>query len=81
VLGVVEPCLPSPAKQPPTGSNWLHEIKHKGFRIMARLDDKGVRLYTGNGHNLADRFPGIVDAVASLLVESCCIDGSTTYTT
>jgi len=34
--GFVEPCLPSPAKAPPAGPNWLHEIKHDGFRIMAR---------------------------------------------
>jgi bifunctional non-homologous end joining protein LigD len=35
---LIEPCLPSPAKQPPTGPDWLHEIKHDGFRIMARRD-------------------------------------------
>jgi hypothetical protein len=43
--GLVEPCLPSPAKAPPGGSDWLHEIKHDGFRLMARRDAKGVRLY------------------------------------
>jgi ATP-dependent DNA ligase len=42
----IELCLPSPAKQPPSRPNWLHEIKHDGFRIMARRDAKGVRLYT-----------------------------------
>jgi ATP-dependent DNA ligase len=41
----IEPCLPSPAKAPPGGPDWLHEIKHDGFRIMARRDAKGVRLY------------------------------------
>jgi bifunctional non-homologous end joining protein LigD len=35
-LGIIEPCLPSPAKAPPAGPNWIHEIKHDGFRIMAR---------------------------------------------
>jgi hypothetical protein len=34
--GFIEPCLPSPADQPPTGSGWVHEIKHDGFRLMAR---------------------------------------------
>jgi len=37
-VGFVEPCLPSPAEQPPVGPNWIHEIKHDGFRIMARRD-------------------------------------------
>jgi hypothetical protein len=27
----IEPCLPSPADKPPSGSNWIHEIKHDGF--------------------------------------------------
>jgi ATP-dependent DNA ligase len=35
--------LPSPAKAPPSGSGWIHEIKHDGFRIMARRDGAGVR--------------------------------------
>jgi hypothetical protein len=39
-----EPCLPRPAKQPPNGPGWLHEIKHDGMRIMARRDSGGVRL-------------------------------------
>ena len=32
----IEPCLPSPADKPPSGSNWVHEIKHDGYRLMAR---------------------------------------------
>jgi hypothetical protein len=37
-LGIIEPCLPSPAKVPPSGPGWLHEIKHDGFRILARRE-------------------------------------------
>jgi hypothetical protein len=37
------------------GPDWLHEIKHDGFRIMARRDATGVRLITRNGH--APLFP------------------------
>jgi bifunctional non-homologous end joining protein LigD len=37
-IGFIEPCLPSPAKTPPIGADWLHEIKHDGLRIMARRD-------------------------------------------
>jgi ATP-dependent DNA ligase len=42
-LGIIEPCLPSPAKVPPSGPGWLHEIKHDGFRIMARKDAKVLK--------------------------------------
>jgi ATP-dependent DNA ligase len=49
--GFIEPCLPSPAKAPPNGLNWVHEIKHDGFRIMGRRDAEGVRLIKRNGHD------------------------------
>jgi ATP-dependent DNA ligase len=74
-VGFVEPCLPSPAKRPPAGSNWLHEIKHDGFRIMARRDGAGVRLFTRNGHDFTARFPLAVAALAALPGRSFLIDG------
>ena len=73
--GAIEPCLPSPAKCPPAGPGWIHEIKHDGFRIMARLDAKGVRLITRNGNDLKHRFPFVAMAVAALPATSCLIDG------
>jgi bifunctional non-homologous end joining protein LigD len=74
-LGIIEPCLPSPAKAPPSGPGWPHEIKHDGFRILARRDSAGVRLITRNANDFTDRFPFIATAVAELPVKSCLIDG------
>ena len=74
-LGIIEPCLPSPAKAPPSGPGWLHEIKHDGFRILARRGPAGVRLITRNGNDFTSRFPFIEMAVKSLPVRSCLIDG------
>ena len=47
---VIEPCLPSPGERPPTGPDWVHEIKHDGYRLMARRDalSVGIRLLTRN---------------------------------
>jgi bifunctional non-homologous end joining protein LigD len=70
-----EPCLPRPAKQPPAGPGWLHEIKHDGFRIIAHRNGNSVQLVTRKGYDFADRFPLIVDAVAALPVRSRVIDG------
>jgi len=42
--GFIAPCLPSSAPQPPSGEVWPREIKHDGFRVIARKDDKGARL-------------------------------------
>ena len=74
-LGIIEPCLPSPAKAPPTGPGWLHEIKHDGFRIMARRDRAGVRLIIRAGNDFSSRFPFIAMAVGKLPARSCLIDG------
>jgi bifunctional non-homologous end joining protein LigD len=74
-LGFVEPCLPSPAKAPPSGPGWIHEIKHDGFRILARKDATGVRLITRAGNDFSSRFPFIAMAVSKLPVRSCLIDG------
>jgi bifunctional non-homologous end joining protein LigD len=70
-----EPCLPRPAKQPPAGTGWIHEIKHDGFRILAHRNGDRVRLVTRNGYDFADRFPLIAEAIAALPVTSCVLDG------
>src|SRR5271166_5156517 len=73
--GFIAPCLPTSAPQPPSGNLWLHEIKHDGFRVIARKDGKRVRLYSRPGNDLTKRFPLIVEALANLRSRSCIIDG------
>ena len=58
-----EPCLPSSAERPPSGPEWIHEIKHDGYRLMARRDSVGIRLLTRRGNDWTTRFPLIVEAV------------------
>jgi bifunctional non-homologous end joining protein LigD len=70
-----EPCLPSAADKPPSGSTWIHEIKHDGYRLMARRDSVGIRLITRRGNDWAARYPLIVETVNHLKVRSCLIDG------
>src|SRR5262245_31663999 len=65
ISGFIEPCLPSPAERVPSGPGWVYEIKHDGFRMMVRRDAAGVRLLTRNGHDWAQRYPLIVEAVNS----------------
>jgi ATP-dependent DNA ligase len=51
--GFVPPCLPTKAPQPPSGDTWVHEIKHDGFRVIARKDAERVRLYSRPGNSRA----------------------------
>jgi len=61
--------------KPPSGSNWIHEIKHDGFRLMARRDPVGIRLITRKGNDWTTRYPLVAEAVNHLRVRSCLIDG------
>jgi bifunctional non-homologous end joining protein LigD len=69
--GFTEPCLPSAAEHPPSGPGWLHEIKHDGFRLVARRDAVGVRLFTRNGVD----WSSLVQEISALKARSCLIDG------
>jgi ATP-dependent DNA ligase len=40
----IAPCLPTKTDKLPSGSEWLHEIKRDGFRIIARKKGSGVAL-------------------------------------
>ena len=70
--GFIAPCLPSSAPQAPSGEEWLHEIKHDGFRVIARREGTRMKLYSRPGNDLTDRFLLIVEALAKPpLSESC----------
>ena len=53
----------------------MHEIKHDGFRVIARKDGNRVTLYSRPGNDLTDRFSLIVEAMAKLSSQSCVVDG------
>ena len=73
--GFVWPCLPVRAPVPSSGDLWLHEIKHDGFRVIARKTGRRVKLYSRPGNDPTCRFPLIVEALAKLRLRSCIIDG------
>src|SRR5436190_11261995 len=63
--GFIEPS-PTKAVRPPSGPDWVHEIKHDGFRLLVRKERARVRCFTRGGHDWADRFPAIVEAAKRL---------------
>ena len=73
--GFIAPCLPTKTDKLPSGSQWFHEIKHDGFRIIARTTGAQVRLYSRPGNDLTHRFPLIAETLARLRSRSCIIDG------
>jgi bifunctional non-homologous end joining protein LigD len=70
-----EPCIPTRATKVPAGKDWLHEIKHDGYRLIVQRDGNRVRLFTRNGHLWTDRYPLIVEAALRNRSSSFVIDG------
>jgi bifunctional non-homologous end joining protein LigD len=73
--GFILPCQPLLVDRPPAGSGWLHEVKHDGYRIIARKDGGRVTLWSRYGTNFTDRLPKIAEAICSLAAERAVIDG------
>jgi bifunctional non-homologous end joining protein LigD len=59
----------------PTGDTWLHEQKFDGYRILAELDGRKLRLLSRNFNDWTAQFPTVVDAVAALPVKRVLLDG------
>jgi ATP-dependent DNA ligase len=50
-----EPCIPTRGKKVPTGPDWIHEIKHDGYRLIVQREGKRVRLFTGTATETASK--------------------------
>ncbi len=69
------PMLPTLAAAPPSGTQWIHELKFDGYRIEAVAKAGRVRLRTRTGLDWTDRFPTIAVAIAALAGREFIIDG------
>src|SRR5262245_45150615 len=74
-LRFIEPQLASSVDQPPEGKHWIHEIKHDGYRSQVVIERGRARVFSRNGHDWSDRYPGIVRAAVNLRCKSAIIDG------
>ena len=74
-LRFIEPQLASLVDQPPEGRHWIHEIKHDGYRSLIVIEGGVVRVFTRNGYDWSDRYPGIIRAATNLRCKSAIIDG------
>jgi bifunctional non-homologous end joining protein LigD len=70
-----QPCIPTRGTKVPAGPDWLHEIKHDGYRLIVQRDGVRVRLFTRNGHDWTARYPLIVEAALKNRQTSFVIDG------
>ncbi len=69
----IEPQLCQTLPRPPSGKDWLHEIKLDGYRIQLRIADGHVSLKTRKGLDWTGKYPAIAAAAAPL--PNAIIDG------
>ena len=69
------PQLATLVEQAPDGDEWLHELKHDGYRILGRLDHGRARLLSRNGRDWTDHFPAVARSVERVPAEQAMLDG------
>lgn len=76
---LLKPELATLVDKPPPGDNWLHEIKYDGYRILSRVHEGVVELYTRNGNNWTGKFPSIAEAVKKIPLKEAWLDGEIVF--
>jgi len=76
----IPPQLAKSCTSPPTGDDWIHELKLDGYRIQVQIrpgsgGKKRVALLTRKGLDWTHRMPELASAAEQLPVESAVLDG------
>ncbi len=74
----VQPQLATLVERPPEGDGWLHELKHDGYRILARVEHRRAQLFSRNARDWTEKFPTVAEALGRLPVEQAILDGEIT---
>ena len=69
------PQLAAQADAAPKGKDWLHEIKHDGYRTLVFVENGKARLITRKGLDWTHRYRGLAKAFDKLACKSAILDG------
>ena len=71
----IAPQLATLVDRMPTDDHWLHEIKFDGYRLLCRVKNGDVRLFTRNGNDWTPKLSAQAEAVARLGLKEAWLDG------
>ncbi len=71
----VSPQLATATDAAPVGEQWFHELKFDGYRVLCRVQNGRVTLFTRSGQDWTDRFAAVATAAAKLALRDALIDG------
>jgi len=69
------PQLATLASEPPTGPEWVHELKYDGYRTLCRIEDGRARLFSRSGKDWTHEMAAVARAAAALPVDAAWLDG------
>ena len=72
---LVQPQLATLVEKPPSGDEWIHELKFDGYRMICHLERGRVAFWSRNGKDWTNRFPMLGKAIKGLPVTSAILDG------
>jgi bifunctional non-homologous end joining protein LigD len=73
--GFFAPQLARLVEHPPTGAQWLHELKWDGYRILVSVAKGRAALFTRNALDWTSKLPDIASALESLKLDGAALDG------
>ena len=71
----IPPQLSQLVEKPPSGPQWVHEVKLDGYRMAARIDNGRVQLLTRTGLYWTHKYPSVVAALGDLNLKTAYLDG------
>lgn len=71
----LSPQLATLVEKAPSGKGWLSEIKFDGYRMLARVDNGKVKIYSRNGNLWTSKLPTIARSLGRLDVKQAWLDG------
>jgi len=74
--GFIPPELATLVSAPPSGADWLHEMKFDGYRVQVHLDGGEARAFTRGGHDWTHRFAALMKAAPKVFkARQAIVDG------
>jgi bifunctional non-homologous end joining protein LigD len=71
----IAPQLATLVSTPPRHGKWLYEVKHDGYRMLARIGAEDVRLFTRSGNDWTRKLPHLKESLERLKLNDSWLDG------
>jgi bifunctional non-homologous end joining protein LigD len=71
----IAPQLATLVTEPPRAGDWLYEVKHDGYRMLATFSGESVRLYTRTGLDWTAKLSHLAKALEKLDLQDSLLDG------